>query len=175
MQLDILNLILRFGHIFAAMAAAGGAIFARFALLPSLPELDEATRKTFHDAVRRRWSRVVMISIAVLLISGLVNFVLFFGQYKVWGETWRAAYVALYHGLFGIKFILALGIFFIASALAGKAAGLQKIRDNAKFWLNVNIALIAVVVLISGIMRQTHNGPSPTKTQAVEYVPAKAP
>jgi len=52
-------------------------------------------------------------------------------------------------------------MFFFASALAGKAAGLQKIRDNARFWLNVNLVLALVLVLVSGLMRQTHVGLTP--------------
>ncbi|MDX1961498.1 MAG: hypothetical protein SFX18_00005, partial [Pirellulales bacterium] len=86
-----------------------------------------------------------------------------------WVETWKGTYVLFYHSLFGLKFLLALGIFFIASALAGRSAGLQKIRDQAPFWLNVNLALILAVVVISGLLRQTHIGPSPTATHEVIY------
>jgi hypothetical protein len=49
--------------------------------------------------------------------------------------------------------ILALVIFFLASALTGRAAALARFRQNAKFWLSVNVTLAVIVVCISGVLR----------------------
>ena len=160
MTLDYLNLVLRLLHLFAAFTAVGGAIFIRFALLPGLSELEPAAREELHAKVRPRWAKIVGIAIGILLISGLANYILFIRTFKTWDDAWKDVYASMYHMLFGIKFVLALGMFFLASALAGKAAGLQKIRDNARFWINVNLILALALVVVSGVMRQSHIGPT---------------
>ena len=160
MAIDYLNLGLRLLHLFAAFTAVGGLIFIRFALQPSLSELDTAAREDVHSKVRPRWAKLVGIAIGFLLISGLANYILFVRTFKTWDDAWKDVYASSYHMLFGIKFALALVMFFFASALAGKAAGLQKIRDNARFWLNVNLVLAIVLVVVSGVMRQSHVGPT---------------
>jgi uncharacterized membrane protein len=170
MAIDYLNLGMRLLHLFAAFTAVGGAIFIRFALLPALAETESGVRADVHAKVRPRWAKIVGIAIGLLLISGLVNYIMFVRSFKelhlTWGETWanswRDTYASTYHMLFGVKFSLALVMFFLASALSGKAAGLQKIRDNARFWLNVNLVLALALVVVSGVMRQTHAGlPAP--------------
>lgn len=158
MTIDYLNLGLRFLHLFAAFTAVGGLIFIRFALLPALGETDSGVREDVHAKVRPRWAKLVGISIGFLLLSGLANYILFVRTFKTLDTAWTDVYAMPYHMLFGIKFALALVMFFFASALAGKAAGLQKIRDNARFWINVNLFLAIVLVLVSGVMRQTHVG-----------------
>ncbi len=160
MALDYLNLGLRLLHLFAAFTAVGGAIFIRFALLPALAETESGVRADIHAKVRPRWAKIVGIAIGLLLISGLVNYIMFVRTFKTWDDAWKDVYASTYHMLFGIKFALALVMFFLASALSGKAAGLQKIRDNARFWLNVNLVLAIVLVLVSGVMRQSHVGPT---------------
>ena len=39
------------------------------------------------------------------------------------------------HPLFGVKFLAALGVFFIASALTGRTAALAGMRRNANSWM----------------------------------------
>ena len=60
---------------------------------------------------------------------------------------------ARYHLYFGVKLLLALGAFFISSALAGRSAKLAPMREKAGFWLSVLILLVVLVVIISGTMR----------------------
>lgn len=165
MSIDYLAYVLRLMHVLAVIAAVGGLIFVRFALLPAMDTLGEDQRRALHEAVRQRWSRVIQLSILFLLVSGLINYVMFVRAAKVWSPEWREAYSSMYHMLFGIKFLLALGIFALASILTGRSAGTQKIRDNSRFWLNVNLALALAVVMISGVMRLTHVGPTDPSEQ----------
>jgi len=160
MAIDYLNLGLRFLHLFAAFTAVGGLIFIRFALLPSMNELGTAEREDIHSRVRPRWAKLVGIAIGFLLLSGLANYILFVRTFKTMDTAWTDVYAMPYHMLFGIKFAVALVMFFFASALSGKAAGLQKIRDNARFWINVNLLLAIVLVVVSGVMRQVHVAPT---------------
>jgi hypothetical protein len=169
MQIDYLAFVLRLLHILAAITTVGGSIFVRFALLPGMETLGAADKQRLHEAMRPRWARLIQISILFLLVSGLWNFILFVRASKGWGEDWREAYYTLYQALFGIKFILALAIFALASILTGRSAGTQKIRDNARFWTNINLAMALAVVIISGVMRLTHVGPTnPAQQTTVE-------
>jgi len=169
MPIDYVALIVRLLHILAVLTAVGGMVFIRFALLPALDTLDENGRKALHEQIRKRWSRLIQLSILFLLASGLINFGMFVVAARDWPDAWRTTFNAAYQMLFGIKFILALAIFALASILAGKSAGTQKIRDNSRFWLNINLTMALVVVIISGLMRLTHVGPTqPTEQRPVE-------
>jgi hypothetical protein len=68
--------------------------------------------------------------------------------------------------LFGIKFLLALAIFFLASVLTGHSARTQKFRDNRRLWLTVNLVLAVLVVCISGILRKSDPPKKPLRSAA---------
>jgi uncharacterized membrane protein len=142
--MEIVSLVMRWLHILSAITLMGGSIFMRFALLPAASELPDEQHAQLKKGVLGRWKMFVMASIGLLLLSGLVNFGITVAQYKM---------PPLYHPLFGIKFLLALPIFFIASLLTGRTALAEKVRQNAKFWLTVNLLLAVAVVLIGGTLR----------------------
>jgi anti-sigma-K factor RskA len=60
---------------------------------------------------------------------------------------------ASYGMIVGIKFLLALPIFLFASFLAGRSATAKKFQASAPFWMNVNLALALVMVLIGGLLK----------------------
>ena len=155
---DIVGVVFRWLHILAAITAVGGTIFARFVVLPSDVVLSETDRAKLHAAMRARWSKIVAASVAFLLISGLVNIGL------IEALTTAPKDYAWYRPLFGIKFILALAIFALASLLSGKTAAAEKLRRNAKFWMNVNILLAVTLVCISGVMSKALKIKKPPKT-----------
>ena len=160
--MDLLPLISRWLHILAAMAAVGGPMFIRFALLPADPVLPDDQRRALHDRIRRRWSIVVMTAILFLLVTGLYNFVLFAQVSRTWGPAWERGSdnARLYQILFGIKFVLALAVFFIASAVTGRAEIFARFRQNSRFWITLNLLLGILIVCISGYMRMMHIGPN---------------
>lgn len=161
--MDPTLLLLRWAHILAAIIAVGGLAFARFGLLPAMSELDAANRDKLHDAIRRRWLPWVIGAITLLFASGLANFLLFNARVKAegWdGGMWMRQ--TSYHALFGAKFLLAIVIFYFASALVGRGQGTQWIRDARATWLSVTLGLALAVVMISGWMRQLHTGPNTT-------------
>ena len=57
--MDWLSLISRWLHILSAMAAVGGPMFIRLAMVPAMATLSEIERKQLHEQLRRRWSKVV--------------------------------------------------------------------------------------------------------------------
>jgi uncharacterized membrane protein len=159
--MDPTTLLLRWAHILAAIVAMGGLVFARYGLLPALAEVDASTRDRIHDAIRRRWLPWVIGAITVLLVSGLANFLIFNGRVKAegWadGEWMRQT---SYHALFGAKFLLAMVVFYFASALVGRGEGTQWVRADRAKWLSVTVGLSLAIVLLSGWMRQLHTGPN---------------
>jgi uncharacterized membrane protein len=161
MEIDILGIVLRWMHIFAAIALFGGTIFQRIALHPTVGELDAEQRALVADGVRRRWSKVVMVAILFLLVSGLVNYILTVKAFKALGAVNPDDNLPpLFHALWGIKFLLALVVFFFASVLSGRSEGTKRFRENAGKWLTVNLVLATIIVCISGVLRSTHTGPN---------------
>lgn len=156
-QLDYLGILFRWMHILAAITAVGGTIFMRTALVPSLTVMSEEQRKALTEAVRSRWVMPIMLSLTFLLVSGLYNIAMLEIRYNLGA-------IPYYRPLFGIKFLLALVIMFIASALVGRGKATERIRANSRFWLNLNMWLAIVLVMISGVLRMADKSPKPPKS-----------
>jgi uncharacterized membrane protein len=62
-------LALRYMHILGAIMLMGGTIFMRFALAPVVAGLDGTSKAEVHVQVRSRWSKVVMLAAALLLVT----------------------------------------------------------------------------------------------------------
>ena len=140
-----LQLLLRWMHIVPAVVAGGATFFARLAILPALATLPEAERVRVKGIIDARWRVVVMICITLLLVSGIANFFL----YQAAAHKGQA----LYHALFGIKFLAALAVFFLASALSGRRQALAPIRANSRLYAGIAAALVLAILLISGVLR----------------------
>ncbi|MFQ5495709.1 MAG: hypothetical protein ACE5EX_10055 [Phycisphaerae bacterium] len=163
-NVDVVVLLSRWLHIGAAIVAIGGTVFLRVALLPGAEGvLDAEEHQRLHAAVRKRWSRFVHGSIAVLLITGAVNFLLLAMPPKVEPMP--------YHAIFGLKFFAALAIFFLATALTGKSPAFARLRQDRPKWLTAVIILGALVVLLSGLLNQVRTHTHPPAT-AVTTTPA---
>jgi uncharacterized membrane protein len=162
--IDILNLVSRWLHILAAITAVGGTVFARFVVVPSLEPLLPDQRAALHAAMRARWSKIVAAAIGFLLLSGLYNVGYLSIEYQL--PRW-------YHPVFGVKFLLAMAIFMIASILTGKTPAADNLRRNLKLWLNVNIVMAVLVVCLSGILRTADRVPKQSAAEA--SAPSGAP
>jgi uncharacterized membrane protein len=151
------------------MTAVGGPMFIRLAMLPAMATLTEDERKQLHEQLRRRWSKVVMAAIVFLIASGLYNFISFRNAAVDWGPQWQSGShnMWLYQMLFGIKVVLALALFFLASAITGRSAALAKFRENLKLWITVNLLLGVLIICISGQLRMMHSGPTVSKEPIV--------
>ena len=151
-----LLLLLRYMHILGAIALMGGTIFMRFALAPTVRELDPAARAAIHEQVRRRWAKFVMLAATLLLVSGIANMVLTPMYYEVSGVVKDNGQYSM---IVGIKFLLALPIFLFASFLAGRSATARKFQSSARLWMNVNLALALVMVLLGGYLKFAQRTP----------------
>jgi uncharacterized membrane protein len=137
---DFVAVLSRWVHVGTAIVLLGGSVFQRFVVLPSARSLSEADQQQLGERILMRWKKFVMWGIALLLITGFYNYL----------SVPRAP---KYHMLMGIKILVAFAVFFLASALTGRSAGLAAIRRDASRWLGVLIALSAVVVAIAGYLK----------------------
>jgi len=144
MTFDPIEIVMRWLHVMSAIAAAGGTIFALVALLPALKELPDDLKKQVHERVRPRFAKLVMISIAALLISGFYNYI--FVKVPVHAGQ------GLYHGLMGVKILFAMAVFFIASALVGRAPAFEGLRQKRAKWMTLNVVMAAVIVAIGAVL-----------------------
>lgn len=146
MELDWLAILLRWLHITGALLLGGGILFWCCALRKPADELATESGEAFRQGVRSKFSKLVMLAALMLLASGLINFI-------INNRTLNPQIKTLYHALFGIKFLLALAVIFLASVLAGRSAAFDKMRANSKFWLGLTATLVLAIVLISNVMR----------------------
>ena len=138
----MLDIISRWTHIGTAIVLVGGTCFLRFILVPSAAaSLTDEQHASLREQVINRWKKFVHGGIALFLVSGFYNFIRQIPKHRGDG---------LYHGLIGTKILLALAIFFIASALVGRSKSFEGMRKAAGFWQLVIILLAVIIVGISG-------------------------
>jgi len=156
---DVVTLVLRWIHIVSAMAAIGGAIFMYVAYVPASETLEESTRQSLREETRKRWAMFVHGAIGLLLITGGINFVRLAILPKIDPMP--------YHAIFGVKLLLALVVFFMATALVGRSPAFAKVRQNPRSWLAGVVLLGIVIVLLSGVLNQVRvNGAKATPPAA---------
>ncbi len=142
---EIVNVLSRWIHIMTAIVVVGGTLFMRFVLAPAAAQLPDAEHQRLKELVLARWKKVVMGGIALFVLSGFYNYIAV-AIPKRHGDP-------LYHALIGIKILIALGVFFLASVLVGRSATFEPLRRERNKWLTVLIALALVIVLISSYLR----------------------
>ena len=108
--MDWIGLFSRVLHILASITIVGGTFYLRFVFVPATKDLTQDEIAGQLARMRPRWSPLVAASAALLLVSGFYNFFVAIQSYELPKH---------YHPMFGVKFLLALFIFFVASALAG--------------------------------------------------------
>jgi uncharacterized membrane protein len=150
-------LLLRYMHILGAITLMGGTIFAYFAGAPGLAELPEGERTKAHAAIRGRWNKFVMLATLLLLVSGVANMLIYQMQFEM-GDMKKS-----YAMWTGIKFVLALPIFFFAALLTGRSSLAHKIQANAKTYMALNLVLALSMVLIGGALRFIDRQPKDAK------------
>jgi hypothetical protein len=141
----VLRLLSRILHIMFAIIIGGGLFYLRAVLAPAGTDACFANRRTV-------WARWVGIATFFLIVSGLFNYIMFVRDAKAAGAPLPSAY----HMLFGIKFLLALFVFFVAAILAGKTSLADKFRGNMGRWLNLAWTAVMVIIVIGAVMRTYH-------------------
>ncbi len=107
--------------------------------------LDGETHEKLRQSVMGRWRKIMPILFTLLFLSGFYNF-LMVTRFEHDGQP-------QYHMLFGIKFLLAMAVFALASMLAGTKSVSQKLQKNSKLWLGITIAMGMLIVMLAGYMK----------------------
>ena len=139
-----LDIVFRIVHVATAITLVGGSVFMLMVLTPAAKQINDEEHQKLAAEIGRRWKRFVHIGIVLFLLSGFYNFSRIAPYHR--GD-------ALYHALVGIKILLALGVFFIASALVGRSSTFEGMRQNRAKWLKIIVILAAVIVGISGFVK----------------------
>ena len=132
-------------HIMFAVILGGGLFYLRAVLAPAGVDACYAGRRAV-------WARWVGVATLFLIGSGLFNYITFVREAKALGDPLPSAY----HMLFGIKFLLALFVFFMAAILAGKTSLADKLRANMVMWLNLTWTAVMAIIIIGALMRTYH-------------------
>ena len=140
----IVDVISRILHIGTAITLIGGSIFMLWVLIPSAKQLDDDSHQKLAGLISSRWKQFVHIGVTLFLISGFYNFVRALPQHR--GDS-------LYHAILGTKILIAMVVFFIATALVGRSAKLESMRRNRETWLKVLVTLALVIVAMSGFVK----------------------
>lgn len=165
MEIDVLWLVMRWLHMLAGITIVGSTFYMRLALAPAADTLGEEDRARLLEALRSKWLLPLHLSVLFLLVSGLYNIVIIVQRYEL---------PRYYHPLFGIKFLLALAIFYIAIMLGGRSKAAVRMRAKARFWLTVNVVLAVVLVCISGVLRMADKTAKPAETEVAVAIEARA-
>ncbi len=156
------DVVSRIIHVAVAIVLVGGTTFMRFVLAPAAKELPQAEHDQLRQRLMSRWKKVVHGGIGLLILSGAYNFYRQLPNHKGDG---------LYHALIGTKILLALIVFFIASALAGRSATFESLRQNRLKWMGLIVVLSMIIVAISGFAKVRGPGGKarvPTETSQVQ-------
>ena len=143
-----LALLSRWLHIGTAIVLLGGSVFLRFVVLPAAERLTSEASETLRERVRATWKLFVHAGVALLLVSGLYNYLAVQAP-KLKGKP----SAGLYHALMGTKILVALAVFFLVEALVGRATAFEGLRQKSKLWLGIVILLGAIIVAISGFLK----------------------
>ncbi|MFN3188946.1 MAG: hypothetical protein ACE361_00365 [Aureliella sp.] len=155
----VIDTISRIVHVGTAITLVGGSVFTLLVLLPAVKSISQEAHDQLSAAITGRWKKFIHGGILLFLVSGFYNFFQAIPKHKGDG---------LYHGLVGVKILLAFGIFFIASALVGRSAKFEFMRQTKAKWLTVLVLMAAIVVGISGFVKVRGPMSEPTQTTVVE-------
>ncbi|HEU5393403.1 MAG TPA: CopD family protein [Candidatus Methylomirabilis sp.] len=140
----MLDTLMQWLHLGGAIVGVGGVAFARFVLIPAAGALPPEQRGPFMAKIAARFNPILWTAIGVILMSGLYNML----------SSLQAGVDIRYQAILGLKVLLALVLFTIAFLITlpfPALAGMQKRRPR---WLLVNLALAALIVLLSAALRR---------------------
>ncbi len=157
-QFDYLALLSRVVHTTCGATLLGGLVYLRFVLAPAAPRSD--SEAVLFAGRRSAWAACVGVCTLLLLVSGSYNFWLVLTQYE--------KPVGPYHMLFGIKSLLAIGLFVLMALLAGKTGAAQRLRGNLAFWLNTSLALALAIFVLGAMLRSIPKTPKAAETVVSE-------
>ena len=142
--MNAITLVMRWLHIGGAIILIGSPFFIRLFLLPALAGEDVARRDAIIDRINKPWRMFLGIVILLQIISGVYWLLVVINM---------SAEPPLYQILLTVKLLAALGLFFLLSVLAGRAAMFAPFRAEAKKWYTASLIFGLIIVMCAGAMR----------------------
>lgn len=162
--IKLLDILLRWIHVMSVIVLLGGSFFLRFVLMPAAKVLPDVEQGALQQRLGIRWKRLVTMMVALIFLTGLYNFFARIRSVKL---------EPTYHMLFGLKFLLAMIVFTIASALVGRSKAFERVREHAGLWITINLAIAATIIFISGILKSYQGTPKPVSPTTSIAAPAE--
>ena len=160
-------LMSRILHILGAVILAGGLFYIRTVVSPAAPTAGAQGADQFFGGRRAAWAKWVGIGTALLLITGIWNYVQFSKTYDL---------AKTYHMVLGIKILAAIVVFLLAALLAGRTNAAETIRKKWTLWLDVCVVLAIVTVVIGSYLRSYPHDPKVGAAEPPKLVaPANQP
>lgn len=143
-------LVSRVLHIAGAGAIFGGLVYLKRVVAPLATDASDKEEALYRGR-RSAWAGIVMAATALLLLSGTLNiYTIVVGSEKM---------PAPYHMMFGVKFLLAMFVFFVAAGTAGKSPMATNMQASARKWLNLAIGALLLIFALGAAMRTFEKTP----------------
>jgi uncharacterized membrane protein len=140
-----LQLVSRICHILGAIILVGGLFYIRFILSPVDTPPGTAPVDRLFGGRRAAWAKWVGIATALLLVTGLFNYIMIIKQYEKMAPS--------YHMIAGIKMLAAVIVFLLAALLAGRTSAADALRQKWKFWLSTCLAIGVLTAVLGSFLR----------------------
>jgi uncharacterized membrane protein len=131
-------------HTVSAAILLGGLVYLKHLVAPLAAGATDPAEALYRGR-RAKWAVLVMASTLFLLLSGFFNLWNYMVGYEKLPST--------YHMLFGIKFLLAMFVFFVAAGTAGKSPMAVKMQREIQRWLNLAVGAAVLVFALGAVMR----------------------
>ena len=146
-MIDIIALVSRWTHIFAAAVVVGGFAFWRFVVYPAMSTLAEADQTKMRERIAANLRPWALTSIVLLVLSGSYNFF----------RVVSSGVDTTYHMAFGLKFLLALHVFGMLFVLSTPPSG-DPVRDakRPRFVFGAFVSGL-LILAIAAYLRTLHS------------------
>ena len=148
--LFLFNTLMRWLHVASAVAGVGVTIAMRFVVLPSLAGLPNG--EEILGTLRPRVKRLIHSALGLLFLTGFYNYLVVAipAVRDRKGDPGMEAFAA-YHPVMGVKILLSLALFAIATLLLKPV---PSFHENRKTWLSVNVVLGLLIMLLAAFLRR---------------------
>jgi len=143
--MTIVNLLMRWLHIFSVITLVGATVFLRLTLLPSLAAVTDEARKAVIQSLSRRLRALIRAAIAGAMLSGVYNTILL-----------SKTAVPPYGFVYALKMALSGAVFLVATIFTSSKPRYADFQANWRKWLGLNLALAIVIVALSAWLRYLH-------------------
>lgn len=137
--------IFRWFHLVSAIALVGAMIGLRYVAWPTISEQTEEVQRRLYARMRRPLAGLAWSATVAAIISGTVNLVR--------ALTVPPTPISQWHMIFGIKVLLAFGLFAIALGLSWPSRAENLFQRRRRLWLSMGGHLGLLIVALSVALR----------------------